>query len=415
MTENDYQKMNYFKRNRSIKNILAEEFAFSMLYNNIAPDKLDSALRSVGLTHMPNYFLLIQVDDYSKESKRLTIENEFTIKVRIVKIVHDCLTGGGIEHSAANLTGTDKLVAFLVMNESGEEDELLMRLSEEICEKVHYFTGYSVSVCISDPCRDLPQFSKNYERAGKILQESFFLGKRIQTKTASSAEIIRAEPVTDETDRCAQSVYLALSKGDRILFGQTMVDFFERLQKNGRSREQVQLLAGKLLDRMGEYVLSCGVEEERRISHLIARCKEAVLTCRYADDICFILMECYETLCTMLERLHGRSAEDSFRETVRQYIRDHYKERIYLDEIASGCGYSKYYFCRQMKKCFGEGLSDCVNRYRVERAKVLLRSGCQTIEEIVREVGFSSANYFEIVFRKNTGVSPSAYRKMQDE
>lgn len=415
MTESNYQAMNYFKRERSFKNILSEEFAFSMLYNNIAPDKLDDALRSVGFTHMPSFFLLIQVDDYSNESKRLSIENEFVLKVKIVDIVRACLTGSGIEHSAANLTGTDKLVAFLVMDEDAARDERLMRISEDISEKVHYFTGYSVSICISDLCRDLPQFSKNYERASKILQESFYLGKRIQTKTASAAEVIRAEPVADETDRCAQSVYLALSKGDRILFGQTMVSFFDSLQKNGRSREQVQLLAGKLLDRMGEYVLSCGVEEEKQISRLIARCKEAVLTCRYADDICLILMECYETLCAMLERLRGRSAEDSFRETVRQYIRDHFKERIYLDEIAAGCGYSKYYFCRQMKKCFGEGLSDCVNRYRVERAKLLLRSGRQTIEEIVHEVGFSSANYFEIVFRKSTGVSPSTYRKMADD
>lgn len=415
MKDSAYQALNYFKRNRSLKNILAEEFAFSMLYNNIAPDKLDVALRSVGLVHMPNFFLLIQVDDYSNESKRLTIENEFVIKVKIVDIVHDCLTNRGIEHTAANLTGTDKLVAFLVMDESAEQDERLMQFSEEICRKVHYFTGYSVSICISDPCHDLPQFSKNYELASKILQESFFLGKRIQTKTTSSAEFIHAEPVADETDHCAQNVYLALSKGERILFGQTMVDFFDLLQKNGRSREQVQLLSGKLLDRMGEYVLSCGVEEEQELSRLLVRYKEAVLDCHYADDICLILMECYETLCDMLERLRGRSAKDSFRETVQQYIRDHFKERIYLDEIAAGCGYSKYYFSRQMKQCFGMGLSDYVNRYRVERAKVLLRSSCQSIEELVHEVGFSSANYFEIVFRKNTGISPSVYRKMTDD
>lgn len=116
-----------------------------------------------------------------------------------------------------------------------------------------------------------------------------------------------------------------------------------------------------------------------------------------------------------LEKLQGRLPEDAFRETVNQYIKDHFNERIYLEEIAKSCGYSKYYFCRQLKKCFGRGLSDCVNRFRIERAKELLCTSNQSIESIVYEVGFSSANYFEVVFRKEVGMPPTVYRRMHRE
>lgn len=140
-----------------------------------------------------------------------------------------------------------------------------------------------------------------------------------------------------------------------------------------------------------------------------------LLSCCYADDICFILVESYEMLREELEKLQGRLPEDAFRETVNQYIKDHFNERIYLEEIAKSCGYSKYYFCRQLKKCFGRGLSDCVNRFRIERAKELLCTSNQSIESIVYEVGFSSANYFEVVFRKEVGMPPTVYRRMHRE
>lgn len=120
--EDSYQIVNYYKRNRTIDMLLMEEFAFSLLFNNIAPDKLQVALDSVGLNRIPSLFLLIQVDDHLNESKRLNTENEFVLKVRIADIIRTCFERNGLEPVVANLTGTDKLVAFLVMDESVERD-----------------------------------------------------------------------------------------------------------------------------------------------------------------------------------------------------------------------------------------------------------------------------------------------------
>ena len=373
-----------------------EEFAFSLLYNNIAPDKLQAALDSVGLNRIPSFFLLFQVDDHLNESKRLNTENEFVLKVRIADIIRACFEQNGLEPVVANLTGTDKLVAFLVMDESVERDNLIARISDEICEKVNIFAGYSVSICASDPCKNLEDFPGCYDRAKTILQESFFLGKNMQTSVIKSLPLLTSTSIVNELDNVIQNVYLSLSRGNRVLFSRTMVKLFSTLQKNGRSREQTLLLAGKLIDKMDEYT-------------------EMLFSCCYADDICFILVESYEMLREELEKLQGRLPEDAFRETVNQYIKDHFNERIYLEEIAKSCGYSKYYFCRQLKKCFGRGLSDCVNQFRIERAKELLCTSNQSIESIVYEVGFSSANYFEVVFRKEVGMPPTVYRRMRRE
>lgn len=413
--EDSYQIVNYYKRNRTIEMLLMEEFAFSLLYNNIAPDKLQAALDSVGLNRIPNLFLLIQVDDHLNESKRLNTENEFVLKVRIADIICACFERNGLDPVVANLTGTDKLVAFLVMDESVERDNLIVRISNEICEKVNIFAGYSVSICASDPCKNLEDFPRCYERTKTMLQESFFIGKNMQTNVMKSLPLLTSTSIVNELDGVIQNVYLSLSRGNRVLFSRTMVKLFSTLQKNGRSREQTLLLAGKLIDKMDEYTTMCGVKKEKRLSAQLLQYKEMLFSCCYADDICFILVESYEMLREELEKLQGRLPEDAFRETVNQYIKDHFNERIYLEEVAKSCGYSKYYFCRQLKKCFGRGLSDCVNRFRIERAKELLCTSNQSIESIVYEVGFSSANYFEVVFRKEVGMPPTVYRRMHRE
>lgn len=47
----------------------------------------------------------------------------------------------------------------------------------------------------------------------------------------------------------------------------------------------------------------------------------------------------------------------------------------------------------------------------LERAKELLRDGKVKIKDIHSQVGFTSAHYFGTWFKKNTGVTPSEFRK----
>lgn len=54
--EDSYQIVNYYKRNRTIDMLLMEEFAFSLLFNNIAPDKLQVGARQRGIKSYPKSF-----------------------------------------------------------------------------------------------------------------------------------------------------------------------------------------------------------------------------------------------------------------------------------------------------------------------------------------------------------------------
>ena len=58
----------------------------------------------------------------------------------------------------------------------------------------------------------------------------------------------------------------------------------------------------------------------------------------------------------------------------------------------------------------GVGFNEYVAGLRVEQAKQLLRETNLKINQIASQCGFRSASYFIVVFRKQTGLSPSEYR-----
>lgn len=61
---------------------------------------------------------------------------------------------------------------------------------------------------------------------------------------------------------------------------------------------------------------------------------------------------------------------------------------------------------------FGETFFNFVNRYRVAHAQtILLDKPSRGISDILGDVGFSSKSSFNTAFRKNTGTTPSEYRK----
>jgi AraC-like DNA-binding protein len=52
-----------------------------------------------------------------------------------------------------------------------------------------------------------------------------------------------------------------------------------------------------------------------------------------------------------------------------------------------------------------------LNRFRIKEACRLLEGGNRTITEVAFAVGFNDLTYFARVFHRETGVSPSEYRR----
>jgi len=80
--------------------------------------------------------------------------------------------------------------------------------------------------------------------------------------------------------------------------------------------------------------------------------------------------------------------------------------------LAERLGLPYYLLSRAVNERGGETFSELLNRHRVERAKgLLLERPDLGILEVALEAGFQSKSTFNDLFRRSTGLSPSAWRE----
>ncbi len=96
---------------------------------------------------------------------------------------------------------------------------------------------------------------------------------------------------------------------------------------------------------------------------------------------------------------------------IKEYLDEHYREKITLDELASLFYINKYYLTRIFKQQYGSSISAYLQSLRITHAKQMLRFTDKSIEEIGQECGLGQLHYFSRVFKNVEGVAPSVYRE----
>ncbi len=119
-----------------------------------------------------------------------------------------------------------------------------------------------------------------------------------------------------------------------------------------------------------------------------------------------------EILCHAVQ--NSAKAPNELPEAVRkiiEYIRNNYDKELGNETISAVFGYHSFYLNRMFKKHTGLTLHQAVLKERVRIAKRLLGNTALSVEEIVKEAGFSDRVQLCGTFKKETGMTPTEYRK----
>lgn len=96
------------------------------------------------------------------------------------------------------------------------------------------------------------------------------------------------------------------------------------------------------------------------------------------------------------------------------YIQQNYGDcTLGVESLAANFGYSANYFSRIFKSITGYYVNDYIRQVRVVKAQELLTDTSLTINEIADATGFTTANYFYSIFKKETGMTPATYRNVK--
>ncbi|MEK3705758.1 AraC family transcriptional regulator [Paenibacillus sp. FSL R7-0198] len=108
-----------------------------------------------------------------------------------------------------------------------------------------------------------------------------------------------------------------------------------------------------------------------------------------------------ETGSTMSRRMYA----------IASYIHSHYQQDLSLDEVSKRFYVSAHHLSRQFNKVTGFTFTEYVQMTRIRNAQQLLLNSSEKITDIAAQCGFTSFSQFNRIFNKQSGMSPSAYRR----
>ncbi|MEM1043711.1 MAG: DNA-binding response regulator [Bacteroidota bacterium] len=98
---------------------------------------------------------------------------------------------------------------------------------------------------------------------------------------------------------------------------------------------------------------------------------------------------------------------------VEDHVAKHFDEALSLADLAAVAGMSPFHFAHCFKATVGLAPYQYVVQQRIEEAKRLLRHTDWLVSDVAAAVGYESQGHFTTLFKREVGVPPGRYRRLQ--
>lgn len=96
---------------------------------------------------------------------------------------------------------------------------------------------------------------------------------------------------------------------------------------------------------------------------------------------------------------------------IRQWIHDHACEGLTVNDLVKMLPMSQFTFTKHFARLYGHTPGEEIRKVKTERARHYLRATTFSVERIAGLCGFEQPGKFSKFFKRQTGVTPSEYRK----
>lgn len=144
--------------------------------------------------------------------------------------------------------------------------------------------------------------------------------------------------------------------------------------------------------------------------------REILMQC-LAEELAVLLIRHYYQYSPMSELISPQRLDnDQVRfEKIIRYMEMNYASRLTIEKLAERTCMNSFHFIRTFKRVFNISPYNYLTRIRICNAKRLLIQSSFSASEIGQQCGFRSASRFSAVFQKDTGQTPSSFRKENRE
>lgn len=303
---------------------------------------------------------------------------------------------------------SSNLIGIAISVNEGLKNVYLMDIVENLRNEMAKKIGCVVTIGIGRSYKEIENLRISYFEALNALEYAEKFGKN---------NIIHVNNINEPVQKRGKYPYkekeellLAVRLGDIENAKKTLQIFFDKFEDFTKNKPEI--LKVRLYELIGSFIDSAiaGGGDDEKLYDLdigyfndINNLKDISLTERWLTEVVLEIVE-------IVSNAHNDRTVLLINKA-KIYIEDNFFKQITVEDVAREVFISPSYFLHLFKEKSGFTFTDYLTEIRINNAKELLLKTNESITNIAYKVGYNDSNYFSTVFKNAEGLSPSEYRK----
>jgi len=357
--------------------------------------------------------IMIRIDDYVEALSNGKINNKRLLSFSIANIVKETVS----DHFAFDFIEMESnQYIVIVYEQSGYSDEpSWLLLMNNLVQMLKLYLNLSVSITLSDAFVGLKQLREQYTLCLRASTNNFYTGPA-SVLVAGHSKLTQSLHSINYVEWLDQ-VKAAVEVGNTKLVLENISILFNEAKQIKWDPSALKFhLLGLLSD----------------LDNLILKWNTQVLSSTEQNRVgATTLLESFESDISQAESMEGLSLsiEQAMQEAINllyqaksniyrkevlritEILQENVENKITLDRLAQEVNMNVNYLCRVFKQDTGRSIVQYMNELKINKAIELLKLPDTRIKEVASQVGIDDPFYFNRVFKKIVGLSPSDFRK----
>ncbi|WP_243767156.1 helix-turn-helix domain-containing protein [Paenibacillus agricola] len=348
----------------------------------------------------------IQLTGFENLEGRFSQGDEGLVTFAAANIIEE-LAAGRLEQANAINFHDLSMGLLVLLPEEEPYAEKLHALSEELMHTINHILKLRVSIAIGKPASSISQIPFRYEEAMQALSYRNFENENqmIDLETMETIEEIKELWYPFVLER---EIIQLIRTGQEQEAGYRIELFLQELKERGAKEIDIQQGMLQLLGTILHAIRHSGMDPNR--VYKSANLYEQLTSFR--EPLKMLNWFKGKVIGPFVKELEARSDGQVKKavESAMIYLQNQYMNEISLESCANHTGMNAVSLSKAFKQVNGKNFIDYLTELRMDKAKELLRDTELKINDVAVHVGYQHS-YFNRIFKKHEGVTPSLYRE----